>query len=426
MSCTIKRFISLISVLSFLSPLFCFRRIPKLLLTLLDTPSDSNYTIFKVATPQKPFATLVTQNMDPVLVLGGCGGLGHRIITQLLETKKATDFTAFDIQTDANRVPGAKYIKGSITSEKDVRAALEITKPKVIMHTVSPQLMGQKNTHKVYESVNIGGTTILLDCIVKIGCVQALVYTSSSSVIHNSITDLVEATEEGEGRLFYWPEQIEFYGHTKAVAEDLIQGANGCNGMLTTRLRGSFLFGEGDVTATPLMIANARTGRARFQIGDGTNLFDLTYIGNFAHAHVLAADALLRESDGRSDRDGPLKVNGEAFIITNDEHWRFWDFVRAIAAEAGHPVPKDKVVLIPTVVYYVFAVIAEWVVWALSLGKKESTINRRMVKYLTMIRTFDISKAKERLGYRPQVGMEEGIKRAVQYYLAHESDKKNN
>lgn len=364
--------------------------------------------------------------MDPVLVLGGCGGLGHHIIKQLLETKKATDVTAFDIKVDANRVPGAKYIKGSIASKEDVRAALETVKPKVIMHTVSPQLMGQKNTHKVYENVNIGGTKILLDCIAENDFVKALVYTSSSSVIHNNITDLVEATEEGEGRLFYWPEQTEFYSHTKAVAEDLIKDANGRNGLLTTRLRGSLLFGEGDTTATPQMIANARTGRTRFQIGDGTNLFDLTYIGNTAHAHILAADALLRESDGLSDPNGTLKVNGEAFVITNDEHWPFWDFVRAIAAEAGHPVPKDKVIVIPTSVYYVMAVIAEWAVWAFSLGSKEAKINRRMVKYLTMTRTFNISKAKERLGYQPQVDIQEGIKRAVQYYLAHESDKKSN
>ena len=362
--------------------------------------------------------------MDPVLVLGGCGALGHHIIKQLLETNKASDVTSFDIRTDINRVPRAKYIEGSIASEKDVHSVLETVKPKVIMHTVSPQLMGQKNTQELYERVNVGGTKILLDCIAETDYVKVLIYTSSSSVIHNNITDLVEATEEG--RLFYWPEQTEFYSHTKAMAEDLIQGANQRNGLLTTRLRGSLLFGEGDTTATPQMIANARTGRTRFQIGDGTNLFDLTYIGNTAHAHILAAEALLRESDGRADCDGPLKVNGEAFFITNDEHWPFWDFVRTMAAEAGHPVPKDKVRVIPASVYYVFAIVAEWAVWAFSFGSKESNVNRRMVKYLTMTRTFDISKAKERLGYRPQVNMQEGIKRAVQHYLAHESDKKSN
>jgi sterol-4alpha-carboxylate 3-dehydrogenase (decarboxylating) len=76
--------------------------------------------------------------MDPILVLGGCGALGHHIIKQLLENKKALDVTAFDICTDVNRVPGAKYVRGSMVSETDVRTVLETVKPKVIMHTVSP------------------------------------------------------------------------------------------------------------------------------------------------------------------------------------------------------------------------------------------------------------------------------------------------
>ena len=356
--------------------------------------------------------------MVPVLVLGGCGSLGHHIVRQLLETGKASDVTAFDVRTEVNRVPGANYIEGSITSMRDVRAALDSVKPRVIMHTVSPQLMGQKNTRKVYEDVNIGGTRILLETVAERNSVKALIYTN--------ITDLVEAKEEGEGRLYYWPEQTEFYSHTKTVAEDLIEGANRRNGLLTTRLRGSLLFGEGDTTATPQMIANARAGRTRFQIGDGSNLFDFTYVGNAAHAQILAAETLLHESEGHLDIKGPLKVNGEAFVITNDEHWRFWDFVRTIAAEAGHPVPKDQVKVIPTRIYYGFAVIAEWVIWLLSFGTQESTINRRMVKYLTMTRTFDISKAKMRLGYRPQTTIRKGIKRSVEYFLAHEFDRKGN
>lgn len=106
--------------------------------------------------------------MDPVLVLGGCGGLGHHIIKQLLDTKKASDVTAFDVRIDANRVPGAKYVQGSIASEKDVRSVLETVKPKVIMHTVSPQLMGQNITHELYENVDVGGTKILLGCIAEV------------------------------------------------------------------------------------------------------------------------------------------------------------------------------------------------------------------------------------------------------------------
>lgn len=44
-----------------------------------------------------------------------------------------------------------------------------------------------------------------------------------------------------------------------------------------------------------------------------------------------------------------------------------------------------------------------------------------MVKYVTMTRTFDISKAKKRLRYWPLIGNEEAIKRSVHAYLAGEA-----
>ena len=68
--------------------------------------------------------------MDPVLVLGGCGGLGHHIVRQRLDTGEARGVTAFDIRTHVNRIPGANYIEGSITSAKYVHSALQAVKPK--------------------------------------------------------------------------------------------------------------------------------------------------------------------------------------------------------------------------------------------------------------------------------------------------------
>lgn len=41
--------------------------------------------------------------------------------------------------------------------------------------------------------------------------------------------------------------------------------------------------------------------QTRFQIGDNTNLFDWTYVGNVAHAHVLAADKLTETLAGTLD-----------------------------------------------------------------------------------------------------------------------------
>ncbi|KAK2858451.1 hypothetical protein FQN49_004720 [Arthroderma sp. PD_2] len=355
--------------------------------------------------------------MDPVLVIGGCGGLGHTIIKQLLEKGDSSDITALDITIKHNIVPGAKYIEGSFSSPVDIRDVLERVKPRVIFHTASPLLMQQKNTRQLYEKVNIEGNRDLLRAIQEqeAKSVKALVYTSSSSVIHNGFSDIINATEDLPK--VYYPEQPEFYSHTKAVAEDLILGANRKDGLLTVVIRGTTLFGEGDDGVIPNMISSARSGRSKIQVGDGKNLFDFTYHGNAAYAQVLAAKALLKASSSSDLPPEDQRVDGEAFVVTNDEHVPFWSFTHAVAAAAGYAVADKDIRIVPWYIFYIMAVVAEWWVWLSSFGTRESNLNRKMVRYLTMTRTFDITKLKTRLGYRPQIGIYDAINHSVEVYL---------
>lgn len=355
-------------------------------------------------------------SLDPVIVLGGCGSLGHHIVKKLFEAG-ATDVTVFDVNITNNIVQNAKYVKGSIQSADDLHKLLRDVQPVTIFHTVSPAMLGQRNTDQVFFNVNVNGTKNLLENIDKVGTTKALVYTGSSSVIHNNQTDLVFATEDAP----YFPaaEQTVYYTQTKAEAEQLVLGANRHNGLLTAVIRGCTLFGEDD-NVMPTQIGNAKAGRGKLQVGDGKNLYDWTYTGNSAYAHVLAAEALLRIDATIPPKaaDEDMRVDGEAFVITNDEPWPFWEFVRTVGATAGYPVREEDIWVIPAWLFYSMAVLAEWGVWAASLGQKESHLNRQMVKYLTMTRTFDITKAKKRLGYRPQVSVKEGIQRAVDAYMA--------
>ncbi|OAX83106.1 hypothetical protein ACJ72_02531 [Emergomyces africanus] len=353
--------------------------------------------------------------MDPVVVIGGCGGLGHHIVKRLLEKKDASNIIVFDLNIDRNIYPGVRYIRGSITSRDDVQQLIQGVKPRVIFHTASPILMAQKNSNEIFERVNIGGTRNLLDVIRDARSVKAVVYTSSSSVVHEGYTDIVNGTEDAPK--VFLPEQKEFYTHTKAVAEDMVLAANRKYGYKTVALRGCILFGEGDVTSIPKIIQNAKAGRGNLQVGNNQNLCDYTYLGNAADAHILAAKALLSPS---TPEDGP--VDGEAFTITNDEPWPFWDFAHAVSAAAGYPVTNARVV--PSFIFYVIAVLVEWSVWLTSFGKRESQLNRKMVRFFSMTRTFDISKAKKRLGYRPEVNMTDAVNRSVAAFLANSETSK--
>ena len=161
-------------------------------------------------------------------------------------------------------------------------------------------------------------------------------------------------------------------------------------------------------------------GQTKFQIGNNTNLFDFTEVTNVAHAHHLAAAALLTTSD-REDQGqaAPLdteRVDGEAFLITNDSPAYFWDFARTVWAAAGDTTRAKDVWALSKDFGLLIATLMEWIFWILMKGKPKLT--RQQVRYSCMTRYYNINKAKARLGYRPVIGLEEGVKRGVAAAIA--------
>jgi sterol-4alpha-carboxylate 3-dehydrogenase (decarboxylating) len=112
---------------------------------------------------------------------------------------------------------------------------------------------------------------------------------------------------------------LDSYTQTKALAEKLVLEASGQGGMLTAAIRPHGIFGPGvrfdmgdkvmsmivmltihlsayiqptiqDRQFFPVLVANARKGKSKYALGDGKNVADFTYVGNVAHAHLLAAE----------------------------------------------------------------------------------------------------------------------------------------
>lgn len=132
--------------------------------------------------------------LELVLVIGGCGFLGGRIVTKLLESGNASEVSVLDIRKPANPINGVKYFTGNLASPDDVGSLLDQAKPEVIFHTAPPDPFG--NNKAVFEEVNIGGVRNIIDCVQKRSFVKAFVYTSSSSVIHDRFEGLQFGTED--------------------------------------------------------------------------------------------------------------------------------------------------------------------------------------------------------------------------------------
>ncbi|KAK4892494.1 erg26, C-3 sterol dehydrogenase [Elasticomyces elasticus] len=355
------------------------------------------------------------KSLGHVVVTGGSGFLGNHIVTLLSERKACDKITSLDLRPPPNPVAGVAYEQGDITDYDSMLKLLGRLQPAAVIHTASPAALNNKNTQMFYD-VNVTGTKTLVRAAQDSGSVKAFVYTSSASVIHDTISDLVNADETYP--LIMHDAQPEYYTTTKALAETHVLAANRSKShpdFLTCAIRPSAMFGEGDVQLLPPGLSAYYRGQTKFQIGDNENLFDFTEITNVAHAHHLALAALLATYD-RTQRGlaAPLdneKVDGEAFFITNDSPVYFFDFARMCWAAAGDKTQPNQVWVLSKGLGLFLATIMEWVFWIFKLGKPGLT--RQQVKYTCMTRFYSIDKAKRRLGYKPVVKLEDGIRRGV-------------
>ncbi|MCJ1337566.1 erg26, C-3 sterol dehydrogenase [Bachmanniomyces sp. S44760] len=354
-----------------------------------------------------------------VLVVGGCGFLGHHIVSQLLEYDSAK-VSVIDLRTNVNRLPNVSYHDADVTSEEQIYSVLETEKPNVIIHCASPYGAGDASRDTIFQKVNVQGTKNLFDLAAKIGCVRAFVYTSSASVIHDNVSHLINADERWP--VLRRPQQTVYYTESKAIAEEYVLGNNRQHGdLLTTAIRPAAIFGEGDHSLVgPMLIAYGK-GQTGFQLGTNDNLYDFTYVGNVAYAHILAAVALL---DTHAMSTKPLdheKVDGEAFFITNDEPVYFWDFPRTLWSQAGGTEKTRDIKdiwIIPSGIGLVLSSIVEWMFWIFTANTKKPNLTRRIFQQVSMTRTFNINKAKRRLGYEPQWNMSQAMDLTMNW--AHE------
>lgn len=338
----------------------------------------------------------MTSSLNSVLLIGGSGFLGLHLIQQFYKNSPDTKIYVFDVRPLPEKLskyftfPADQigYFEGDITSEDDVSHAVRESGCDVVVHSASPM---HGLPQEIYEKVNVQGTKNLIEVAQKLG-VKALVYTSSAGVIFNG-QDVRNADET-------WPYpavHMDGYNETKAIAETAVMQSNDPDGLLTVCLRPAGIFGPGDRQLVPGLRAAARMGQSKFQLGDNNNLFDWTYAGNVADAHVLAAQKIIDPSY----RD---KLGGETLFITNDAPTYFWTLARTVWKADGH-IDKYNIVL-KRPIAIVAGYLSEYVSKILN---KEPGLTPFRVRVVCATRYHDISRAKQLLGYKPAVDLETGI-----------------
>ncbi|HNY10036.1 MAG TPA: NAD-dependent epimerase/dehydratase family protein [Candidatus Wallbacteria bacterium] len=323
------------------------------------------------------------------LVTGGGGFLGSVIVKKLVE--KGVNVTILNrhkyLELEKLGVRSVECDLADNVKVSDACAGMDM-----VFHVGAKE--GFWGKYEDYYDVNVRGTTNVIDGCLKHG-VKKLIYTSTASVVFAD-TDLMnvdESTPYAKNHLFY-------YSETKAEAERRVLRNNGTNGLLTVSLRPHLIWGPGDKQIMARIIKYVKKGKLKI-VGNGLNRVDITYIDNAADAHLLAADALSKDS----------KLAGSAYFISQGEPVLLWEFINKILLGVGIE-PIDKKVSFGFA--YRLGFCLEKIYGAL-FPSSEPPLTRFIASQFSKHHYFNISRAKKDFGYKASVSTEEGFKKLIEY-----------
>ena len=101
---------------------------------------------------------------------------------------------------------------------------------------------------------------------------------------------------------------------------------------------------------------------------------------------------------------------GRTYILAGGEVTTLNELIARIASEAGGSPPSLHLPVWP---FWMAGAICEAVCAPFGL---EPPLYRRRVDFFTKSRAFDIARARQEIGYAPEVGLTEGIRRTLAWY----------
>jgi nucleoside-diphosphate-sugar epimerase len=329
-----------------------------------------------------------------VLVTGGGGFLGGAIARRMKDEGHEVRSYSRGHYPELEAL-GIEQRRGDLG---DADAVHEAVRGRDLVFHVAAKA-GAWGTLDSFRRANVEGTRNIVEACRAHGAPH-LVYTSTPSVIFDG-KDM-----EGADESVPYPDHYEaHYPATKAEAEKLVLAADG-EGLRTVALRPHLIWGPGDTNLAPRIVERARSGALR-KIAGEPKLVDPTYIDDAAEAHVRAAEVL--QDPARVDR-----VGGKAYFITSGTPVETWTMVNRIVESAGlPPVTKSVSPRAAVMAGAVFETIHR--VFGL---KGEPKMTRWVARELSTAHWFDISAAREDLGYEPHWTLDEGFERLRDWFDA--------
>ena len=317
--------------------------------------------------------------MAVALVTGARGFVGGWLAKALLErgervvsfdkrrlTEKPSAIGMLGIEEDLVQ------IEGDLGNADELERVLRDNAVDTVFHLAAETIVGTVQASPVqgFES-NVRGTWTLLQACLE-GGIDRVVFASSDKAYG--------AHDELPYREDFPLQPTAPYEASKAAADLIARSYWHSYGLPVAVTRFANIYGGGDLNFSRLIpeaVSAALDGRAPVLRSDGSPERDFLYVEDAAAAYLAIVDGL--------DRDD---VRGEAFNAGGGRSYPVGEVVALIARLAGTGVEPD----------------------IRGAGNPEGEIDRQYV---------DPRKIRERLGWEPAVGLEEGLQRTLEWYREH-------
>jgi len=313
------------------------------------------------------------------LVTGGRGFVGAWLCRALLE--RGVEVVSFDRRTRRERPSTIEMIgiegrieesTGSLLDGELIARTLSDRAVDTVFHLAAETIVGtvQDDPGAAFET-NVRGTWTLLEAC-REGGVEGVVFASSDKAYG--------AHRELPYREDFALQPTAPYEASKAAADLIARSYWPSYGLPVAVTRFANIYGGGDLNFSRLVpeaVCAALDGRAPVLRSDGSPVRDLLYVEDAASAYLAIADRL-----------GEHAVRGEAFNAGGERPYSVLEIVETITRLAGTGVEPE----------------------IRGAGNPAGEIDRQYV---------DASKLRDRCGWEPEVGLEEGLRRTLAWYAEH-------
>jgi nucleoside-diphosphate-sugar epimerase len=323
-----------------------------------------------------------------VLVTGATGFLGSHVTDLLLARgERPRALVRPGDSAEALADAGVDVFRGDIGDRPALEAAVKGVDR--VLHCAART--GPWGPEAEYETTNVRSLETLLHVAVSAG-VRRIVHVSSACVHGTDVRGVADETAPLRGN-------GDPYSRSKVAAERLLDRVIRDGGAPVTILRPGWIYGPRDTASFGRVAEMIESGRILI-LGSGQNHVPLIYVGDVARGVLLASEA--------------ARAAGRSYLLVNDEPVTQRDFVSAIAAELGAPVPKRR---IPYRLALAVGATSE-TLGHLARLEHAPPLTRFGLRLLGGENRFVITRARDELGFTPSVNLAEGVRRGVAWYRA--------